>query len=436
VYGAWGGATRIRTVYDFPENARQYLTVSAFLPSEQTDVQQQELNDILASLTNTRGRVVASIAYDNDFSGDTSKEPVYAGKVIDLFSYDDEGRVVRKYKSIPDLPLQTIKFGYDLQGKPIADTIEYDDPITHIITRIVTVYKYNARGKLWRTVRNGKEFTRYEYDDLDRLTKKTFLNGSTASHQVSYAYNIRDWVSKIYADDSTFSEQLCYDDNNGLGTVTGFQPQPQYNGNISRAAYDVKLAFNGSSLDLIYSYDQMNRLTGVANNKTYDSAAEYNAAFQYLNDGRILQKHEGSAQKDWGDYNYIRNTNQLVGIANSPKAGLYQNPQVMPPNYVYDYNGNMVFDRSKGMVVTYDWRNLPVKFSFYKDIPVGPLWNRVLSSYYDIQWHQFSGTLVSEVIMTYDASGNRVKKEVEESFSRLFIDELYRVQVYIREEVF
>jgi hypothetical protein len=34
-------------------------------------------------------------------------------------------------------------------------------------------------------------------------------------------------------------------------------------------------------------------------------------------------------------------------------------------DYIYDFNGNMIFDRSKQMSVQYDWRNMPVKFSFY-----------------------------------------------------------------------
>jgi RHS repeat-associated protein len=381
---------RIRNIYDEPEAIRLYLTNSAF-PSEITS-----LDNIISSLSNTSGRVVASLAYDDNFSGN---ETTYSGKVIDVFSYDGEGNVSRKYKSIPGLPLQTMKYGYDIQGKILADTIEYGTtPI-----RIITKYTYDANGRLWIVSRdNGsgtfKEFARYTYDDLGKLTKKTFVNG-TASRDVGYSYNICDWVKEIKtSDNTTFNEKLCYESNDLSELPPGLTFQSQFNGNISRAQYQTGVSASGASLDLVYQYDNINRLTSVINNKSYVSKNIYDGTFQYLNDGRILQKNEGPDQESWAEYVYDGNTNKLKGITGSAK-----DPS---NNYEYDPNGNMILDRSKKMVVIYDWRNMPVCFSFYNTIPT-PFDPKTIDGTSGVN-------KISDVVMIYDASGNRVKKEVLE----------------------
>lgn len=66
------------------------------------------------------------------------------------------------------------------------------------------------------------------------------------------------------------------------------------------------------------------------------------------------------------------------------------------------------------MVMFYDWRDMPVKFRFYADIPDDPelettdAWNRIDAI--DDAW----GKIVSEVDMVYDASGARVLKKARE----------------------
>ena len=77
--------------------------------------------------------------------------------------------------------------------------------------------------------------------------------------------------------------------------------------------------------------------------------------------------------------------------------------------FIYDDNGNMVFDLSKNMAIQYDWSNLPVKFIIFSSIPSGTTfatWSDVATFCAN---YTGAGT---EICMTYDASGNRVKKEV------------------------
>jgi hypothetical protein len=79
---------------------------------------------------------------------------------------------------------------------------------------------------------------------------------------------------------------------------------------------------------------------------------------------------------------------------------------------IYDANGNMILDRSKRIVVDYDWRDLPTLFMFYESIP------NDISDADGVRNFIESGTtpMVSAVKMTYDGSGNRVKKEAIDPF--------------------
>jgi hypothetical protein len=105
---------------------------------------------------------------------------------------------------------------------------------------------------------------------------------------------------------------------------------------------------------------------------SYSTASNYTAGCSYLSDGRILQKNEGTLQSAWGGYAYNSGTNELIGIAGSALAsGIYLDGSATKvgsaaaPNYIYDYNGNLVCDLSKKMIIEYDWRNMPVKFYLY-----------------------------------------------------------------------
>jgi RHS repeat-associated protein len=375
--------TCTRAIYDDPETVRNFVANSAFTQNA------VDLNAILTGITNTRGRVVASIAYDNKFVSTSTvetDESNYKGKVIDLFSYDDEGRINRRYKSIPGLSLQTKKFGYDLQGKILADTITFVDLATSNTKTIISQYFYDPNGRLQSVSRNDKDFVWYSYDHLGRMTTKEFVNRAIVpeTYQVMYDYNVRDWVTKILSiSDANFSAFIHYDDVGG--------DISQYNGNISYIMY------RGYE-DRVYFYDNVNRLTSV---KSLDDPVIYNGYYDYLNDGRILRKREGTAQQAWGDYTYYGSTNRLSYI---DSAGTQTH------SHIYDNNGNMVFDLAKKMAIEYDWRNMPVKFTVFSSI------NSTLTSWQDVVDYTNNTTyrslVTNEVVMTYDASGNRVKKEV------------------------
>ncbi|MGA2507736.1 MAG: RHS repeat-associated core domain-containing protein [Chitinispirillaceae bacterium] len=392
VSGGGSNNTRVRNIFDDTIGLRSYCANSSFPTGAQ-------LETIITSLTDLRGHTVASIAYDQNYVGAyPGGEGAYAKKVIDLYSYDDDGHVAVKYKSIPGVPLQQMTYTYDIHGKMLTEMI-YNGSTT-----VTTAFSYDANGRCSKISRGGNDFVRYVYDDFGKLQTKTFVNRSAQTWAENYTYTIRDWMSTNTTQNSTFAENLYYNEIN-----TGVQSDNQYNqfnGNVSRAQSTITgLPGNpaGASLNCVYSYDKANRLVAVDNRSDNSPTDEFDASFSYLGDGRFLQKHEGTAQSGWGNYAYYPNMNRLVGITN----GGARSGDVTTPAYIYDFNGNMVLDRSKNMTIEYDWRNMAMRFNIYDNIPSDiNTWDKVRALYWDTRVHR-----TSEILMTYDATGNRVKKE-------------------------
>jgi len=141
--------------------------------------------------------------------------------------------------------------------------------------------------------------------------------------------------------------------------------------------------------DVLYAYDLMNRLTSV-NDAHMDS---FDEVFAYDPQGRILSQRRGTnvANTAGGDYSYYAGKNRLAsvsaGMSDSVDAERLMNAD---SNFVYDADGNMIYDASKKMTVSYDYRGLPTAFAK----------------------QELSGDSV-RLLMTYDASGNRITKRYE-----------------------
>ena len=61
-------------------------------------------------------------------------------------------------------------------------------------------------------------------------------------------------------------------------------------------------------------------------------------------------------------------------------------------NFVYDSEGNLVEDRSKGLKISYDWSGMPIEFTQYAQPTGSP-----------------NDTLF-KLTMSYDGSGRRISK--------------------------
>ncbi len=403
---------KIRKVFDVPDDAAIYIQNTTVAK----DLHEAESFIAAAELKNTKGRLVAIIAYGEEcleqFSQSPNKEPTYTDKIIELFSYDIEGRVDKKYKLIPSLPMHVTQITYDIQGKVLTETVDNGSG-----TPIVTQFTYTPQQQLYQVIRNGKVAITHQYNEIGQLIKKLYGNGEN-DKVVQYKYTLRGWTKKIAAgseQNKLFYQTLEYEEGN------------QYNGNIARSTIEQEFAAGNSANELIdcnYRYDNVNRLTSVHNKGDGSSTLidddddNFDAAYSYDVNGRIVSKKEGlipdpqnpETKKfcDWGAYEYYDGKNQLKNIENSPRASIPLGAS--EHNFIYDKNGNMIWDRYKKMVVTYDWRDLPVQFTFYDTK------NAVfqLTSDQDVK-NIDSNTNFKKlwyVTMKYDANGNRVLKKV------------------------
>lgn len=330
----------------------------------------------LSLLENLNGRLVASIAV-NRINGITYY-------VNDLFSYDVEGRIGKKLKIVPGLPIQEIFYTYDLHGKVLTETTECG------AEKIIVEYQYDSEGRLEHVVHannSNKTLTTYTYDELGRLDKKNLP--IAGGREIDYGYNIREWTVAISSPSGT----------NYVNRFEETIPESQYlaNGTIGRAVYKYEGISSPAQYDLTYGYDEVNRLTGVTPTQT--SGTGYSASYTYDVLGRFKSKTEGTNSKT--GYAYYPNTNRLQKAVSGDNK------------YYYDKHGNMVVDVSKKIVIENDWRDMPVAFRFYNEMPTSPpLCNNQGTLSVDPRTYFESDhkTLLSQVVMLYDASGNRVLK--------------------------
>ena len=280
---------------------------------ERSDELSRSLPSALVMLENLRGKLVASVNY-NYLSGRKNN-------VIDLFSYNDDGALSKKYKIVPELPIQEIAYEYDKHGKLVLETIKCGNDL------FVKQYNYDQQGRLSEVLQqnNGnKKLIGYDYNDLGVVDNKELFG----SKNIGYHYDIRDQL----------------DDINALGT-NGLRQSISYlpNGNIENSDFDYKKGASTTNINYTYTYDNTNRLKTATATDGISAFPEYNSSYQYDAAGRIIYKKEGSSIIS--HYDFYQNNNRLKSAKSAST------------DYVYSYNGELIVDRTKRMVIVYDWRD-------------------------------------------------------------------------------
>jgi hypothetical protein len=373
----------------------------------QCEVSREEQFEILQALEsdeNARGTLTATFAI-NYLPTQSGAFPLrYV--VADFYCYDFLGQITKHIKLVPTLPLHRFEYQYDLMGRVTISTVSAG---AHSQT-LAFEYDPNSRlvGVYSGAIAPGTRLVTYVYDETGRVVTKKFNQSTvTATYGLKYDYTINDWLTTIATDaatkpavdpNSNFSEQISYTDK---GTA-------QYNGNISAIDYTYGL-FNPISLQ--YGYDDVNRLVSTAVAALPvppgDATTKYGEAFDYDNIGRFKTKNVGAGART---YAYYPKSTRLK----SAHSGV-------DVNYLYDFNGNMVYDGSKKMVIRHDWRNLPITFELYNAGLNATILDKyaldadyngtVPQSEFDADVKTAIGAqLRAEVIMLYDAGGNRVLK--------------------------
>ena len=64
-----------------------------------------------------------------------------------------------------------------------------------------------------------------------------------------------------------------------------------------------------------------------------------------------------------GEYTYESRTNRLKSVAANMGGESADNRNMSDSdNFVYDSEGNLTEDKSKGLKISYDWRGMPIEF--------------------------------------------------------------------------
>ena len=195
----------------------------------------------------------------------------------------------------------------------------------------------------------------YAYDGLGRLSNVTRPLSAVSNKDVSYTYDLHGWMKSITA--NGFTENLHYADGNGT---------PCYNGNIS--SIDWQSYPTSQKRAYRYTYDNANRLTLAeyydGDNKTdhYTEKAEYDSNG---NATRIIR--HGMTSKGFGIMDNLTvsyHGNQLSSVSEAADdynaAGSFEYKKANGSGYIYNGNGSLVADKSRGIVyISYDFNNNP-----------------------------------------------------------------------------
>ncbi|TVR17216.1 MAG: hypothetical protein EA391_05405 [Balneolaceae bacterium] len=327
-------------------------------------------SSVNATIGSVSGDGISSIAGENPWQ-------------IELFKYDEEGRVTDKWIWTGDRRDWDTHLAYEYNrlGEVITMMVEVGDPSVN--TEILYQhYEYNPLGQLHKVFlstsgsydsQNDDPEVTYTYTPTGAIDKILYDGGKEAD----YDYNIRDWVTSINSVSSpggNFAALYQYQKNGNIAMSRFFNP-------------DIDLSSSHNDYRYVYSYDNLSRLTGA--DYRYGSSGTVSSWFDvaglnYDSNGNILslqRRDDTGTLVDNLTYNYGAN-NRLSSVLDA--AGQHHNWDAFTSSFIYDDNGNMISQSGKFTNIAYDHRNLPIHFYLDND---------------------------DELIANYNAEGQRIIKE-------------------------
>ena len=188
---------------------------------------------------------------------------------------------------------------------------------------------------------------------------QTAVSRSSSSNAVSYAYDLRGWLTNIST--GSFTEELFYAD--GPGTTL-------YNGNISSIRW--KDNTQSSKRGYKFSYDTANRLTaGIygEGDALSSNTNRYTESMSYDANGNItgLTRYGNSTLMDNLTISYTGNqpTSVSESASDNNASGAMENKKANGSGYKFNGNGSLQADKSRGIAyITYDLNNNPKQIYF------------------------------------------------------------------------
>ena len=321
--------TQTETVY-LQNYYDSYKNFRAALPN---DVREQYLDD---TSDNAKGSLTGTIM--NVFGS--------SAKIYTVYYYDIKGRVIKTIENNLMGGYNTTVTTYTFSDQPATVTLTHTANGKATQTEVYTyTYDHSDRiSSVTHKLNSGSTVTlaSYTYDNKGRLATKKLHGSST--NQLTYAYNIRSWLTGITS--GKFTQNLTY--NNGSN---GF------NGNITAMNWTA----NGSSHSYAFTYDGMNRML----NATHGTGAYTEKVTGYDKNGNItgLQRYNSSLVDN---LTYTYNGNQLTKVEDATgNSNGFANGASTSNEYTYDNNGNLTKDSNKGIAsITFNSLNLPQVVTF------------------------------------------------------------------------
>lgn len=340
--------------------------------------------------TNVKGLPTGSWVRVLESASDTNAELSYV-------LYDTKYRPVSNYTKNHLGGYTRVDTSLDWVGKVMQTITKHKRTNSDSENTITETFTYTPQDRLLthkHQINSQAEETLTEnsYDELGQLILKT--TGSNLQ-DVDYRYNIRGWLTAINDEElaasqdgfvnpgegDLFAFKISYDDVlNPLGNTTAL-----YNGNIAETFW--KTSTDNAERQYGYEYDALNRLTkaNFIKDPFYggDEVDMFNETLMYDPNGNItFLDRMGKIQSDSQPIDqlvYTYDGNQLKKVrddSNSPQG--FNDGVDEAEEYSYDPNGNMVFDKNKGIqLIKYNHLNLPTQILFENNNNIEYLYNAV-----------------------------------------------------------
>ncbi len=364
-------------------------------------------------------------------------------------NYDAYGRVSYTTESnhlLPaDLSSEVIYYTYDFADHVLTDTrtSKKTASASYVITQ---THLYDQWGRLVTNrhkVNSGAEVTVSDlnYNWKNELIEKNLgkTAGGSYLQSLDYGYNAQGWLQTINqptlntgssvvllncptnyvmpnpaAGANPDANDLFYLDLKYDALQSGLIGTSQKNGNVSQVIWRTR-GRERQSYSLTYDFlDRMKTASyaDITDAGVAGSANQFQENLTYDARGNILTLQRNgqyktiptatcwtTAQIDNLTYTYLSGTNRLQRLVdNAPaasKASGWNNTAnaTVTDQLLYDINGNLATDPYKGMVVLYNYLNLPVKFTFTG--------NKVIDVLYDGAGRKLRKTVTDNGVLQY-----------------------------------
>jgi len=373
------------------EEIKHKFTYNAFGSISTYTDPENNVKKMFYDTLNRRARMIdQSIGEKNYFYYDNGspKEVIDNKKQKSRYIFDSAGRlsIVRNFNTDGSLD-QEVKYSYDKIEQNSLKNLQKDFP---------GIKLKNLKGKLAMTEDSGgKTFLYYDhmgnsvstireldginykmdlsYDNLGKVTKKTFPDGFT----LSYGYDSRSLITSISAGSENFISEISYSElgqqidsalGNGIKTSNVYDER-KFITNIR--AYDS--AREEDIYYLKYSHDKVGNITKIESAFDDDLNQEFkfddlyrlvNAkggygeiSWSYSKSGNILKREAANFPShisgiNAGSYHYGDQDDSCSEFVKDGLAGPYAVTSVEGKNLCYDKNGNVA--KYDGMKFSYD----------------------------------------------------------------------------------